>query len=246
MRTNRMGVLSKLIAAVIAVWALGQGRQAWAVPVLNLNASGATEITAHPDHLNPNLFYLAPTVMVVAKDQGGIPQFSYMEYGGFMADKGAIIQATLVPAMDMKKVEIMMEQIRRGNPKAVFTALVYSRSEIVFSDKVLSRMVKSSSCSHIGGDMASEQSCSFDVTQRGREVMRPMLKRSIGITAQLEYEVRGVLQNADGTYSPQTNTYGIAARIGGEELAKHDRLFLDARGRQLPGDKVAVSKTAED
>lgn len=46
-----------------------------AVPVLNENAAASQEITVLPDHADPKVFYVAPTVMTVSRMKKGFRGF---------------------------------------------------------------------------------------------------------------------------------------------------------------------------
>jgi hypothetical protein len=186
-----------------------------------------------PDHLNPNLFYVAPTVMLIAKDTTGLPQFSYLEYGSFFGDKGAVLQTTLRPQFSSEMILEAQNRIKQINPQAQFTTLTFTGSAIRFSDRVLTRFVNVSECSHAAGRVDDEQTCAFDLNRTGRETLRPMLKKGLTLTAQLEYSIDGVLQGADGSYTRYQNKYEMAARIGGPDLACYPQLFRDSQGRQI-------------
>ena len=87
--------MKKLSILALILGPLSAG-SAFALPVLNANTPGAETVTVFPDHSDPNLYYTAPTVFTISKNEEGIPNFSYMEY----LTKGyrrAFIQATLRP-----------------------------------------------------------------------------------------------------------------------------------------------------
>jgi hypothetical protein len=208
------------------------GSTAFAAPVLNKNAPGAVEITAYPDSVDPDLFYVAPTVMLVAHDEHGVPLFSYLEEDHAFTKK-AVVQATMVPSYnetDLAKAEGL---IKANHPNAKFTALPFVNSSVRFGD-VLSAFVEENDCNHAAGVVGQEETCTFRLNNRGRHVMRNTFRQGLTITLQLQYSIEGVVVNVDGrTYTPQTATFEMAGRLGGAELAKYPELFRDSDGKPI-------------
>lgn len=234
---------------VVAVMLAGLGlgglsSQAWALPVMNLNAPGAELLTVFPDHQDKNLYYLAPAVMTVAQDDRGLPFFSYIEFlDGFVTH--AIVQATLRPAYRSDAVNATKESILKSNPNAKFTSIPYSNSKLVFSD-ALKPLVEQSYCTHIAASVGEEQSCSFEFNSRGRKVLRSMFREGLTISMQLEYSIEGVVQKEDGSYSSKSNLYSIAARLGGGDLKKFPELFRDRNGRPIVWDDDKANEDEEE
>jgi hypothetical protein len=213
--------------------ALLSSGSAFALPVLNANTPGAETVTVFPDHENPNLYYMAPTVFVVSKNEAGVPNFSYIEYltHGY---RRAFIQTTLRPDFTYADMEKAKQQILAFNPKAQFTALPFESASVAFSNSLKVLLVESD-CQHPAGTVGDEQTCAFHLRNQGVKVLRPMLKRGLAITTQFVYQINGARKNADGSYSNQVNTYQVAGRIGGPDLAAHPELFQDYKGRVIQG-----------
>lgn len=206
---------------------------AFALPVLNKNTPGAETVTVFPDHSDPNLYYTAPTVFTISKNEAGVPNFSYIEYltGGY---RRAFIQATLRPNFTYSEMEKAKQNILAINPSARFTALPFEKASVSFTDSLKVLMVDSD-CQHPAGTVGDEQTCAFHLRNQGVKVLRPMLKKGLAITTQFVYTINGVRQNADGTYVNQFNTYQVAGRIGGPDLAAHPELFQDYKGNVING-----------
>ena len=204
---------------------------AYAAPVLNANAPGATTITAFPDNVDKNLYYVAPTVMTLAHDEHGVPLFSYMEEQHAFTRK-AVVQTTMVPSYNKTEYDAAIAQIKAANPNAKFTALPFVDSQVKFGD-VLSAFVEKDNCNHTAGLVGDEESCSFRLTSKGRHVMRSSFADHVTLTFQLQYSIDGVIENPDHTYTAKRNTYEMAGRLGGEELAKYPQLFRDPDGKVI-------------
>lgn len=212
---------------------------AFALPVLNSNTPGAESVTVFPDHADPNLYYTAPTVFTVSKNAAGVPNFSYIEYltNGY---RRAFIQTTLRPNFTYEDMERAKQNILAKNPLARFAALPFESAHVSFLDSLKVLMVESD-CRHPAGTVGDEQTCAFHLRNQGVKVLRPMLKKGLTITTQFVYTINGVRQNADGSYSNQFNTYQVAGRIGGEDLAAHPELFQDYKGETIKGMMLPIS-----
>jgi hypothetical protein len=200
-----------------------------ALPIMNRNSPGAEMITVLPDHLDPNLYYLAPTVLVTARHETGIPQFSYHEYK-VDGDKHALVQTTMRPAFDEALIRETKARIQGLNPLARFTALPFIETKVVFGETAVA-LISKSSCDHQAGLIGDEQSCSFTLNDTGIRVLRPSFKRGTTLVMQMQYAVMGVIQIADGSYHDKKAVYEMAGRIGGPELAGFPQLFRDRKGR---------------
>ena len=218
-----------LVALVFTSVLLSAG-SAFALPVLTRNAPGAETITIYPDHLDANLYYIAPTVVTVSKNEHGVPNLSYMEYGSGWR-KGAILQFTLRSDFTHQAIGAAKENILRVNPGARFAGLPLSAAAIDFND-IGKGLIASSDCRHPAGTIGDEQSCVFELTPRGITVLRPALKRGLTITMQFIYSVVGVADTATGLVD-KTGTFQVAGRVGGPELANYPELFADRHGRVI-------------
>jgi hypothetical protein len=219
-----------ILSFTVLFAALSAG-QAFALPVLNANTPGAVNVTVFPDHADATLFYLAPTVFVIAKREDGVPNFSYMEYktNGY---RRAIVQTTLRPDFSYDEIEKAKAAILANVPAARFTSLPFEDSKVNFIGS-LAPLLVDSDCQHPAGTVADEQTCAFHLRNSGVKVMRPMFKTGLTITTQFVYTINGVRQNADGTYSNHANSYQVAGRLGGPELAAHPELFIDSNGKTI-------------
>ncbi|MCO5142930.1 MAG: hypothetical protein M9962_07565 [Oligoflexia bacterium] len=204
---------------------------AWALPVLNKNTPGAEDVTVFPDHADPNLFYLAPKAYVISKNDAGIPNFSYFEYR-VKGVRHGFIQTTITAKFDTAQLEEAKNRIRAIFPSAQFTALAFDSSSVEFSD-TLKPLIVANDCNHQAGLVGDEQVCSFEISRKGINVFRPMLKKGITITTQIAFSISGVKQQADGTYINHTNSYNVAGRIGDKELANYPELFIDEYGKVI-------------
>jgi hypothetical protein len=216
---------------VISLFSLLVTQSAWALPVLNRNTAGAENLTIFPDHLDPNLYYLAPTVVVVSKQESGIPNFSYMEFR-VNGVRHALVQTTLKPDFSYQQIEAAKARIRQINPNAQFTALPFENSAVNFVGS-MKPLVARSDCQHTAGTVGDEQTCAFELYRKGITVMLPMFTKGLTITTQFSYEINGVQQNADGSYVNKKNSYQVAGRIGGPELANYPELFLGVDGKPV-------------
>jgi hypothetical protein len=203
--------------------------------VTNLNVPGAEEVTIFPDHRDPNLYYLTPAAMVLAYDQRTQPQapfFIYTELGWRRNQIRAILLAILEPQVDLERVERAKARVLEINPQARFTMVPMSSSRVLFGT-ILTPLIESSECNHIAGGVGQRQMCAFRLNPQGRNVMRRQFQRSLTIVTSFQYEVAGVIQNADNSYSNRTGTYQIVGHIGGPELSRWSDRFRDEWGREL-------------
>lgn len=202
---------------------------ACAAPILNLSGP-ALNMTAFPDNQDPNLYYLAPTEMILAHDDAGVPEFSYMEEWNFWGDKG-VVQTTMVPAFNPDQLASAQKNILSVNPRAHFASLPFVNSSVIF-DPILVPYVEANDCNHPAGVVGQEESCSFELTSQGAMVMRSSFKTGLTLTMQFQYSVEGVIQKPDKSYEAETHTYQVAGLLGGAELAKYPQLFRGADGKE--------------
>lgn len=222
--------MKKVITLTVLLGAISVS-SAFALPVMNANTPGAEFVTVFPDHADPNLYYTAPTVFTVSKNEAGVPNFSYIEYltSGY---RRAFIQTTLRPSFSYSDMEKAKQNIVAFNPSARFTALPFESASVSFTDFLKTLMVETD-CQHPAGTVGDEQTCAFHLRNQGVKVIRPMLKKGMAISTQFTYTINGVRQNADGSYENQKNTYQVAGRIGGPELAAYPELFQDYKGNPI-------------
>lgn len=201
-----------------------------AAPVLN-DSGPAMSMTAFPDSVDPNLYYLAPTELSVAHDDAGVPEFSFLEQSGFFSDS-ALVQTTMAPSYSAEDLTEAENSITKADPKARFAPLPFSSSSVIF-DVSLGKFVKTSDCNHPAGVVGQAESCSFQLTSDGAKVMLSSFKTGLTLTLQFQYTVDGVIEKTDRSYVAQTNTYAVAGLLGGAELAKYPQLFLDSDGHEI-------------
>jgi hypothetical protein len=202
------------------------GTDAHAVPVLNRSAPAGTNLVVFPDHQDPNLYYVNPTQLRLARNASGVPEFSYFEFkvGSWPSRTEGSIQSLLVPSVDNEQVEAAKDMIRRTNPAAVFAALPFHEAHLTMTSK-LEGMVYPNSCAHRAGVMGQTQSCSIRLTSAGVRTLRPMLRKGVTIALQFEYLISGFIVNADGTFQATEMPMAIGGQLGGKELADHPELF---------------------
>ncbi len=219
--------------SLLALVATGSALEAQALPVLNLNAAGAQAVTIYPDHQDKNLYYTAPQVMLVAKDDAGAPLFSFLEYKeGFFYKTRAIVQLTLRPQFSQKMMNEAMEGVLKHNPNAKFTGIPFVKSNLIFSTS-LKPLIEEQECTHQAGILGDEQVCNFRLNPQGRAVLLPMFLSPLGLTVQLGYEIMGAVQQADGSYKDQALTFQMGGRIGGTEFRDFPGNFRDRHGDPL-------------
>lgn len=210
--------------------------QTMALPVVNLNVSGATTLTVFPDHKDGSIFYVAPNSLMVARDSASVPVFSYLEIASLFKTQAAI-QTTIAPYYsNASELEEVRARIQGVNPQAKFTALPFMESKTVFTETLSALMVKNE-CNHTAGLVGDAQACSFLVNSKGRKIFRNMLREGVAITVQLEYSVSGVKEDSTGQFVDAVNTYRISGAIGSTELKKYPQLFRDSKGEVIDFDQ---------
>lgn len=217
-------VLGTLISLVMSV------KPAWAVPVVNENRADSGIVTIYPDHADPNRFYVAPNIVLIARE-GEVPMFSYHEVRADVpvfwpfAKPVAVLQMLLVPTYTREELEVAKAKILAANPAAQFSGLPFVSSDLMMSGEA-PLLIKEHKCSHGAGLVEQQQACSMVLTERGRSVFkRAMNNRSLFTTFQFTYQFSGFARLPDNTFREQMITHGIAARIDGDQLAKFPQLF---------------------
>lgn len=228
----------------LARWVLSVGtlaslilssNSAKAVPVVNENRADSGVITIYPDHADPNRFYVAPNIVLIAREKE-IPMFSYHEVPGdgpqfwpFKKKPIAILQMLLVPTYTREELEFAKAKILAANPAAQFSGLPFVSSDLMMSGET-PLLIKENHCSHGAGLVEQQQACSMVLTERGRTVfLRAMKNRGLFATFQFTYQFSGFARLPDNTFREQLITHGLAARIDGDQLAKFPQLFSRLR-----------------
>ncbi len=209
----------------LIIFALGS--TAYAAPILNRGTPAGAGILIYPDHLDKNLYYLNPTSIGMARDEKGVPLFSYTEYFAQIswgAPYSAIIQVMMTPTVNSELVQKAQESIKILNPNAVFSALPFHESHIILTPD-LKKLINPNSCTHRAGVMGQLQDCTIDLTPAGRRVIRPMLLRGMILSVQFEYTISGMNEKPDGTFEAAEASMGVGGYIGGPELSQHPELF---------------------
>ena len=217
-----MGKLKVLFLLASVAIGLSSANEAVAVPIVNENVADSGVITIYPDHADANRFYVAPNIVLIARE-GEVPMFSYHEVRGSLWPFGnpvAVLQMLLVPTYTREELEVAKAKILTRNPAAQFSGLPFISSNLMMSGEA-PLLVKENQCSHGAGLIEQQQSCSMVLTERGRTVFkRAMKNRSLFTTFQFTYEFSGFARLPDNTFREQVIAHGIAARIDGEQLAK--------------------------
>lgn len=97
---------------IIFIIGLMSAKNVMAVPVVNENVANSGILTIYPDSADAHRFYIAPNIVMIARDQNKRPFFSYTEYRRANFSIVGVMQMTLVPAytqadMDSAKAEIL-------------------------------------------------------------------------------------------------------------------------------------------
>ena len=196
-----------------------------AIPVINENVANSGVMTIYPDHKDPNRYYIAPNVVMIAKNARGVPVFSYYDTRkGFFKTIG-IMQMTLVPAYTHDQFESAKAAILQKNPNAVFSGVPFVRSDLVLTGDLPS-IISENRCNHIAGLIGQQQSCVLELTNNGRYLFKKSIKhRLLFATLQFQYTIQAVRLLADGKYQDTEITHGIAVVIDGDQLADYPRLI---------------------
>lgn len=217
----------KNFVLLIATLTFLNGASAHAAPVLNRGTPAGDNIVMYQDHLNPNLYYINPTSMRMVIDDQGVPLFSYTEFyetSGWLKKRSAMIQVMLATDVDSNKIDEAKASILKSNPGATFTAMPFESSMLVGTNDI-GLLVKNEACNHRGGLVGQLQDCTLVLTPKGRRAILPNLMSGRPLALHFDYSIRGVIQNADASYSDTAISLGIGGFIGGPELANHPELF---------------------
>lgn len=199
--------------------------EAQAVPIVNENVANSGVMTIYPDNLDPNRYYIAPNVVMIAKDPQGRPYFSYSEFTRSSGVKAGLMQMGLVPAYTREELDLAKSEILKRNPHAQFSGLPFIQSSLELTGE-LPELISNNKCNHAGGLIGQEQSCTLVLTRRGRYVFYDAIQRkTIFTTLQFNYEVFAVIRTADGTFKDQVIKHGIAVRLDGDQLSQFPELI---------------------
>lgn len=211
--------------------ALFSAGQAGAVPVVNENRADSGVITIYPDHADPNRFYVAPNIVLIAREND-VPMFSYHEVRADVpifwpfSNPVAVLQMLLIPTYTRPELEAAKAKILAANPAAQFSGLPFVSSDLAMSGET-PLLIKENQCSHGAGLVEQQQACNMILTERGRTVFkRAMKNRGLFTTFQFTYQFSGFARLPDNTFREQMITHGLAARIDGDQLAKFPQLFI--------------------
>lgn len=199
--------------------------QSLAIPVINENVANSGVMTIYPDHQDPNRYYIAPNVAMIAKNSKGVPVFSYYDTRKSFWKPIGIMQMTLVPAYTHDEFESAKAAILAKNPNAVFSGVPFVRSELALTGDLPS-IFSDNRCNHIAGLIGQQQSCVLELTNNGRYLFAKAIKhRLLFTTLQFEYTLQAVRLRADGKYEDTEITHGIAVVIDGDQLADYPKLI---------------------
>lgn len=225
-----MNVLKSILILGTAAVITAKTNPAQAVPVTNENRADAGVITIYPDHADPNRFYVAPNIVLIAREND-VPMFSYNEVRADVpffwpfAHPVGILQMLLVPTYTRDELEVAKAKILKTNPSAQFSGLPFISSELAMSGET-PLLIKENQCSHGAGLIEQQQSCSMVLTERGRKVFRRSVRNKMLFTTfQFTYQFSGFARIPDNTFREEVITHSIAARIDGDQLAKYPQLF---------------------
>lgn len=201
------------------------GGVANAIPVVNGNVSNSGIITIYKDHKDPHRYYVAPNIVMLSRNNEGIPLFSYGEYRKNIFDKVGVMNMILAPAYTRQELEEAKAQKLKEDPEAQFSGLPFIESSLVLTG-TLPELIQVNRCNHKAGLVGQEQGCNLVLSSKGRSMFFKALKnKTLFMTMQFEYKVMGVVELADGSYKDQEINHGVGVRIDGEQLAKYPQLI---------------------
>jgi hypothetical protein len=191
--------------------------------VVNENVANSDVMTIYPDHQDPHHFYVAPNVVMIAKNSRGAPLFSYVEYRHGSFTKVGVVTTTLVPAYTREELESAKSELLAKDPASVFSGVPFIESHLELTG-VLADLIQTNDCRHLAGLIGQEQSCSFILTGRGRQIfLKAIEHRTLFATLLFQYTVQAMIRKADNSLADQSITHGIA--VDGDQLAKYPHLI---------------------
>lgn len=198
---------------------------ALAIPVVNENVANSGVMTIYPDHADIHRFYIAPNVVMIAKNADGIPYFSYSEYRKNLFQNIGVLNMTLTPAYTREELEEAKAIILKKDPTAQFSGVPFIASSLKLTGE-LPALIADNQCNHEAGLIDQEQACSLLLTSKGRAVfLGALARKTIFTTLQFEYEIQAVVRLADGTFKDQSIQHGMAVRIDGDQLSHYPQLI---------------------
>jgi hypothetical protein len=201
--------------------------KAFAVPIVNENVASSDIITIYPDHQDPHRYYVAPNVVMIAKNEKGTPVFSYNEYRRGFFTKVGVISMTLIPAYTREELDGAKAAILKKDPEAQFSGVPFIQSELELTG-VLSELIQENDCHHVAGLIGQEQACSFVLTDKGRTLFLKSIERKMLFTTlQFSYSIQAMVRLANGGLGDQMILHGVAVRIDGDQLSKYPRLIRE-------------------
>jgi hypothetical protein len=233
--------LTRLGLLALAGLNLALAPKVMAAPILNVSEGVNDLITLYPDDHDKNLFYIAPSVFLVSREADGLPIFSYVEFREcVLCRTRALVQTTMTSALKNEEaLKKAMEVLRARNPQARFAPLPVQSATVSMADS-LGKMIIQNDCNHPGGQIGSEQACTFVLNARGRNAFRSLLKEALTITLNYKYSVAGVRVGADGKFTNSEIEHVVAGRIGGPLLKNYPQLFRDRHGNVITEDSDAL------
>lgn len=196
-----------------------------AIPIVNENVANSGMLTVYPDSHDPHRYYIAPNVVMIARDRNDRPYFSYNEYRKSLFTIEGVMQMTLVPAYTREDLEMVKAGILKKDPQAEFSGVPFIQSSLSLTGE-LPELINHNQCNHTGGLIGQEQSCALVLTSKGRALFhRALSQRLLFTTLQFSYSIAAVARTADGKFVDQVINHGIAVRIDGEQLADHPELI---------------------
>lgn len=210
---------------VFVFFVLLNGFLAHSVPVINENVAQFELVTVYPDHQDKHRYYVAPNVVNIAKNDKGIPIFSYNDYRKKLFNIVGSLKMTLKPQFKSDEMRAIEQQILKKDPLAIIVSIPIKASELEMSGQ-LSEIIDSHSCSHISGNMSQEQSCSIILTSVGRNLFLTSIDRkALFLTLNWIYRFQGFVKLPDGQFALTEIEHGVAAKISGDELSEFPQLL---------------------
>lgn len=203
-----------------------------AAPILNRNmAAEGTLVTIWPDHVDPDHFYYAPNAMKISKDAEGKVNFNLTTYRvgscGYLHIKKcyqkAFLSVLLSASYETQQLTEAQTGIRKIRPNARFSPVPFLSSQALFGETIRV-FIDGHDCAPKAGQAADEVPCTMTLNANGLYTLRPYLAEGKILPMKFVYEIAGVVEGANGQFTNERLNYGLAVKIGGEELIGHDDL----------------------
>jgi hypothetical protein len=210
---------------ILLLLVLSLSKFAHAIPVVNENVANSGMITIYPDHRDVHRYYIAPNVVMIARNPKGVPYFVYDEYRQHVFTLVGVMQMTLVPAYTRADLEVAKAEILKKDSLAQFSGLPFIESSLSLTGS-LPELIADNQCNHMAGLIGQEQSCTMVLTSKGRSLfINSIQRKTLFTTLQFAYSVQAVVRIADGTFKDQLIEHGIAVRIDGELLSQYPNII---------------------